>query len=151
MIVGSILVSLAAIGGLILALNLGGDDTDNGGGTGSGSTPSASVSQTTGTGSGTGYKGPDLSKKIDAEECSEARESYTDPDKIQLPDFRYKNLASVKLCFQAAGWRMKTTPYAENTYGKDQVMDQFPSAGEDVDPEDMPVIELKVSTGYPPS
>lgn len=167
-IVGSIVVSIAAIGGLLLALGLvGGGGDDAGGGTGGDSTPSASAPQTseagtdagaeagagarTDDGAGAGYKGPDLSKKIDEEECSEARESYTDPDKIQLPDFRYKNLASVKLCFQVAGWRMKTTPDAENTYGKDMVMDQFPSAGEDVDPENMPVIELKVSTGYPPS
>ncbi|WP_327696152.1 Stk1 family PASTA domain-containing Ser/Thr kinase [Streptomyces sp. NBC_00459] len=152
-IVGSIVVALAAVGGLLLALNLGGDDTDNGGGTGTGGTPSASASQTAGSGSGSGpgYKGPDASKTIDAAECSEARESYTDPDKIQLPDFRYKNLASVKLCFQDAGWRMKVTRVAENTFGKDQVTDQFPSAGADVDPEDMPVIELNVSTGYPPS
>lgn len=151
MIVGSIVVSLVAVGGLLLALKLGGDDSDNGGGTGTGSTPSASASQTTGTGtgSGSGYKGPDLSKKIDADECAEAPESYTDPDKIRLPDFRYKDLTSVKLCFQAAGWRMKVTRINENTFGKDQVTDQFPSAGADADPENMPVIELSVSTGYP--
>ncbi|WP_329274146.1 Stk1 family PASTA domain-containing Ser/Thr kinase [Streptomyces sp. NBC_01451] len=150
-IVGSIVVSLVAVGGLLLALKLGGDDSDNGGGTGTGSTPSASASQTTGTGtgSGSGYKGPDLSKKIDADECAEAPESYTDPDKIRLPDFRYKDLTSVKLCFQAAGWRMKVTRINENTFGKDQVTDQFPSAGADADPENMPVIELSVSTGYP--
>ncbi|NEC84625.1 protein kinase [Streptomyces sp. SID12501] len=154
-ILGSVLVSLAAVGGLILALNLGGDDTDNGRGTSTASTASASASRSveaeTGSRTGSGYKEPDPDKTIDPEECSEARESYTDPDKIQLPDFRYKNLASVKLCFQAAGWRMKETPYAENTYGKDAVMAQFPSAGADVDPENMPEIELSVSTGYPSS
>ena len=91
----------------------------------------------------------DRSKKIDAEECSEAPESYTDPDKIRLPDFRYKNLTSVKSCFQAAGWRMKVTRVDENTFGKDTVTDQFPSAGTDADPEDMPVIELSVSSGNP--
>jgi catechol 2,3-dioxygenase-like lactoylglutathione lyase family enzyme len=148
-IVGAIVVSIVAVGGLLLALNLGGNDRDNGADTGG--TASASASQTAGSESGTGYKGPDPDKKIDAEECSEARESYTDPDKVRLPDFRYKNLASVKLCFQAAGWRMKTKPYEENTYGKDTVMDQFPSKDTDVDPENMPVIELSVSTGYPAS
>ncbi|WP_105975458.1 protein kinase domain-containing protein [Streptomyces geranii] len=155
-IVGSIVISLVAVGGLLLALKLGGDDSDNGGTTGSGSNASASASQSSESGSGSGsgsgssdYKGPDLSKKIDAEECSEAAESYSDPDKIRLPDFRYKNLTSVKSCFQAAGWRMKETRIDENTYGKDTVMDQFPSAGTDADPEDMPVIELSVSTGNP--
>ncbi|MDW4904737.1 protein kinase [Streptomyces sp. ADMS] len=150
-LVGSIVVSLVAVGGLLLALKLGGDDTDNGGGAGSGSTPSASATQTSGSDSesGSGYKGPDLSKKVDEEECSEAPESYSDPDKIRLPDFRFKNLTSVKACFQAAGWRMKVTRVDENTYGKDTVMDQFPSADADADPEDMPVIELSVSTGNP--
>ncbi|MDQ0934135.1 protein kinase domain-containing protein [Streptomyces turgidiscabies] len=155
-IVGSIVVSLVAVGGLLLALNLGGNASDNGGGTGD-DTPSASAPQTpesgsasgSGSGSASGYKGPDLDKKIDAEECSEAPESYSDPDKIRVPDFRYKNLASVKLCFQAAGWRMKVTRVPDNTYGKDTVMDQFPSADTDADPKDMPVIELNVSTGYP--
>ncbi|MGY1499359.1 protein kinase domain-containing protein [Streptomyces sp. QTS52] len=154
-ILGSVLVSLAAVGGLILALNLGGDATDNGRGTGGSSTASASASRSveaeTGSRTGSGYKEPDLDKKIDAKECSEAQESYTDPDKIRLPDFRYKNLASVTLCFQAAGWQMKVTRVAENTYGKDTVMDQFPSAGDDADPENMPVISLNVSTGYPSS
>ncbi|UIX32568.1 protein kinase domain-containing protein [Streptomyces sp. GQFP] len=148
-IVGSIVVSLVAVGGLLLALNLGGDDSGDGGEAGSGSGASASASQTSETGAATGYKGPDLSKKIDAEECSEAPESYTDPDKIRLPDFRYKNLTSVKSCFQAAGWRMKVTRVDENTFGKDTVTDQFPSADTDADPEDMPVIELSVSSGNP--
>ncbi|WP_405819114.1 protein kinase [Streptomyces sp. NBC_01390] len=154
-IVGSIVVSLVAVGGLLLALKLGGDTTDNGGGTGSDSSASASASQTaetgtdTGADSGSGYKGPDLSKTIDEEKCAEAQESYTDPDKVQLPDFRYKNLTSVRTCFQAAGWRMKITRVDENTFGKDTVTDQFPSAGTDADPEDMPVIELSVSTGNP--
>ncbi|MEH0420241.1 protein kinase domain-containing protein [Streptomyces sp. B21-083] len=147
-IVGSIVVSLVAVGGLLLALRLGGNTTDNGGGS-----PSASASQTaeTGTdpGSDSGYKGPDLSKTIDEDKCAEAQESYTDPNKVQLPDFRYKNLTSVRACFQAAGWRLKITRVDENTYGKDMVMDQFPSAGTDADPEDMPVIELSVSTGNP--
>ncbi|WP_055533355.1 protein kinase domain-containing protein [Streptomyces graminilatus] len=145
-IVGSIVVSIAAIGGLLLALNLGGDTTDDGDNDAD-SAPSAVASKT----AGSGFKGPDPAKKIDADECSEAPESYTDPDKIRLPDFRYKNLASVKACFQAAGWRMKVTDLDENTFGKDTVTEQFPSEGQDVDPEKMPVIELIVSTGYPPS
>ncbi|ELP62837.1 protein kinase domain-containing protein [Streptomyces turgidiscabies] len=154
-IVGSIVVALVAVGGLLLALKLGGDTTDNGGGTGSDSSASASASQTAETGtdpgadSGGDYKGPDLSKTIEEDKCAEAQESYTDPDKVQLPDFRYKNLTSVKACFQAAGWRMKVTRVDENTFGKDTVTDQFPSAGTDVDPEDMPVIELSVSSGNP--
>jgi beta-lactam-binding protein with PASTA domain len=37
----------------------------------------------------------------------------------------------------------------ENTYGQGTVMDQFPAAGTDVDPKDMPQIQLGVSTGNP--
>ena len=37
------------------------------------------------------------------------------------------------------------------TYGDGTVMNQFPSADTDVDPEEMPEIELSVSTGNPPS
>lgn len=44
---------------------------------------------------------------------------------------------------------MKVTRVDENTYGEDTVMDQFPSAGDDVDPKNMPKIEIKVSSGDP--
>jgi eukaryotic-like serine/threonine-protein kinase len=44
---------------------------------------------------------------------------------------------------------MKIKNVDENTYGEGTVMDQFPSAGTDVDPKNMPEIELSVSTGNP--
>lgn len=96
-----------------------------------------------------GHKGPDTSKTIDKEKCTSPQESYNDPNKIKIPDFQYKNLTSVKSCFQAAGWQMKIKRVDENTYGQDTIMDQFPSADEDVDPKNMPVIELSVSSGNP--
>ncbi|MFF8533995.1 protein kinase [Streptomyces sp. SAS_267] len=140
-VVGSVLVSLMAVGGLITALVLnGGSDDDKGGG---GSTASSSPTAVE------GHKGPDTSKKIDTEKCTDPTESYNDPKKIEVPDFHFKNLSSVKSCFQAAGWQMKITRVDENTYGEDTVMDQFPSAGDDVDPKNMPEIELKVSSGDP--
>ena len=37
------------------------------------------------------------------------------------------------------------------SYGEGSVRDQFPTAGTDVDPDDMPEIQLKVSTGNPAS
>ncbi|MEW2161720.1 protein kinase [Streptomyces sp. NPDC007084] len=141
-VIGAIVVSLVAVGGLIAALTLGGggsgDDTKGGD-----ETTSASPSVVA------GHQGPDTSKTIDPEKCTDAQESYNDPDKIEVPDFQFKNLTSVKSCFQAAGWQMKVTRVDENTYGEDTVMDQFPSAGTDVDPKKMPEIELKVSTGDP--
>ncbi|MEU1195786.1 protein kinase [Streptomyces sp. NPDC005813] len=139
-VIGSIVVALVAIGGLItaLAMNGGSDDNNKGGG-------DASKSPTV----VAGHKGPDTSKTIDTEKCTDPQEAYDDPDKIQVPDFQYKNLKSVKSCFQAAGWQMKVTRVDENTYGEDTIMDQFPSADTDVDPKNMPEIELKVSSGDP--
>ncbi|NKQ28790.1 Stk1 family PASTA domain-containing Ser/Thr kinase [Streptomyces galbus] len=142
-IIGSVIVAVVAVGALIAALvaNAGGDD-DTGGGSASASATASHAS---------GYRGPDTSKTIDASECKEPEESYNDPSKIRVPSFKFKYVKSVKECFQAAGWTWKITPVDENTYGDGTVMDQFPSAGTDVDPKNPPQIELKVSTGNPAS
>ncbi|MFF4113811.1 protein kinase domain-containing protein [Streptomyces sp. NPDC001714] len=145
-VIGSVAVSLVAVIGLIvaLALNTGGDDQTGGSGSsGGGSTASTAASHAS------GYRGPDTSKTIEKTECTEPQESYDDPDKIQVPDFKFKYIKSVKECFQAAGWQMKTVSVDENTYGDGTIMEQFPSSGTDVDPQAMPTIELKVSTGNP--
>ncbi|MCX4763499.1 protein kinase [Streptomyces sp. NBC_01275] len=142
-VVGSTLVAVLAVGGLLVSLALQGGSDDEGGTGGSSASPSATTVA--------GYRGPDTSKSIDSTECSEPQESYNDPDKIQVPNFKFKYVKSVKDCFQAAGWQYKVTNVDENTYGEGAVMDQFPSAGTDVDPEDMPEIEIKVSTGNPAS
>ncbi|MDN0200420.1 protein kinase [Streptomyces sp. S.PNR 29] len=141
-IIGSVVVSLVAVGGLIAALlmNSGGSTEEAGGDN------SASASAST---RAAGYRGPDTSKTIETTECTEPEESYNDPEKIRVPDFRYKYIKSVKSCFQAAGWSMETKDVDENTYGEGAVLDQFPSAGTDVDPKEMPTIELSVSTGNP--
>ncbi|WP_326760104.1 protein kinase [Streptomyces phaeochromogenes] len=139
-IVGSIVVALAAVGGLIAALQLGGGgDDDKGGGTES----SASASEVA------GHKGPDTTKKIEKTECTEPDESYNDADKIKVPDFKFKNMDSVKACLQAAGWQYESQPVDENAYGQDTVMSQIPAAEADVDPKSMPKIQLYVSTGDP--
>ncbi|RZB18544.1 serine/threonine protein kinase [Streptomyces sp. F001] len=143
-IIGSIIVAVIAVGGLIAALTLNGGDSSNEGG---GGDASASASAT----KAAGYRGPDTSKTIDKEECTEPEESYNDPEKIQVPDFTFKYIKSVKECLQAAGWQVKEVKVDENTYGEGSVREQFPPAGTDVDPEDMPEITLKVSTGNPPS
>ena len=87
---------------------------------------------------------------IDASECTEPQEAYNDPDKVRLPDFRYKHIDSVKACFQAAGWRIDVEEKDDNTWGDGAVLAQFPAAGTDVDPKNMDPIELQVSTGNPP-
>ncbi|MET9130655.1 Stk1 family PASTA domain-containing Ser/Thr kinase [Streptomyces antibioticus] len=142
-VVGSVLVAVVTVGALIGSLASGGDDSDNGGG--KGGDPSATASAT----KAAGYRGPDTSKTIETTECSEPTESYNDPDKIRMPNFKFKHIESVKECAQAAGWNVNVKDFDENTYGEGAVMNQFPPAGTDVDPEDMPNIELSVSTGNP--
>ncbi|MDQ0685053.1 serine/threonine protein kinase [Streptomyces achromogenes] len=139
----SAVVAVVAVGGLIgsLATNADGDDAKGGGG--SSASPSATKAA--------GYRAPDPSKTIEATECSEPKESYNDPDKIQVPNFRFKYIGSVKQCFQAASWNYKIIKVDENTYGDGAIMDQFPAAGTDVDPDDMPEIQLRVSSGNPAS
>ncbi|MFI9755556.1 protein kinase domain-containing protein [Streptomyces collinus] len=144
-IIGAVIVSVLAVGGLVTALLLNGGGEDPQGGGGSSASASASAEKKA------GYRGPDTAKTIDTEECTEPRESYNDPDKIRIPDFQFKNIKSVKACLQAAGWELDEKKVDENTYGDGTVMNQFPSADTDVDPEDMPEIELSVSTGNPPS
>lgn len=139
-IIGSIVVSLVAVVGLIVALTLnnGGGEGGQGGNTAS---PSASTHKA-------GYRGPDTTKTVEKTDCTEPVESYNDPDKVELPDFRYKYIKSVKDCAQAAGWQVKTVDVDENTYGDGAVIDQFPKPGTDVDPKDVE-IQLNVSTGNP--
>ncbi|MEV8069445.1 protein kinase [Streptomyces sp. NPDC085995] len=144
-VVGSIVVAVVAVGGLIAALlvNNGSDDDAKGGGGSTSPTTTASSSVP-------GHRGPDTSKTIDADKCKEPQESYNDPDKIRLPDFQYKYIQSVKECFQAAGWKLKITDVDDNTWGEGTVLNQFPAADTDLDPDNMPTIQLNVSTGNPP-
>ncbi len=143
MIIGSVVVALVAVGALIAALSMnngGGDDAKGGGGSASASTSATAVE---------GHRDGDTSKTIATTACTEPEESYNDPSKIQVPNFQFKYISSVKSCLQAAGWKVKIKSEDENTYGQGTVMDQFPSAGTDADPKNMPEIELGVSTGNP--
>ncbi|QNP71449.1 serine/threonine protein kinase [Streptomyces roseirectus] len=143
LVVGSVVVAVVAVGALLVALSFnGGGKKEEGGGTASES-PSASAVA--------GHRGPDPTKTIESTECSEPEESYNDPDKIRVPNFKFKNIDSVKACLQAAGWRPKIVDVDENTFGEGTVMNQFPAADTDVDPKNMPEIQLNVSTGDPAS
>lgn len=136
-IIGSIVVAIVAIGGLVTALTLNGSDSDKGGG----DKPSKSTVA--------GYKGPDLTKTIAVDQCTEPSAGNDDENKIQVPDFYLKNLTSVKACLRAAGWKPVVKYVAENTYGKDSVMNQSPAAKSEIDPDNV-TIQLQVSTGNPP-
>ncbi|MHC5906139.1 protein kinase domain-containing protein [Streptomyces sp. S6] len=144
-VVGSVIVAVVAVSSLLvaIALNAGGGSDDEGGG--------GSESPTTSSGPVAGHRGPDTSKTIDSDNCTEPQESYNDPAKIRVPNFKFKNIDSVKACLQAAGWRPKLVDVDENTFGQGTVMNQFPAADTDVDPKNMPEIQLNVSTGNPAS
>ncbi|MGV9250777.1 protein kinase domain-containing protein [Streptomyces sp. NPDC003697] len=144
MVISSIAVAAIAVVGLVVGLAMndnGSDSHGKGGDRGASTGPSATRA--------TDYRGPDPSKTIDKSACTEPDESYNDPDKIQVPDFKFKYIKSVKECLQAAGWKMKIEKQDENTFGDGTVMNQFPAAGTDVDPKNMPEIQLNVSTGNP--
>ncbi|WEO96372.1 protein kinase [Streptomyces sp. FXJ1.172] len=141
-IIGSVAVSLIAVVGLIVAYAMHSGSNDNA--TGGGASPSASSSHRS------GYRGPDTTRRIDKTKCTQPQESYDDASKVSLPDFRYKDINSVKACFQAAGWQYKVKTEDDNTWGDGTVLDQFPSADTGVDKKDPGTIELTVSTGNPP-
>ncbi|GGX93667.1 protein kinase domain-containing protein [Streptomyces anandii] len=147
-VIGSIAVAVVAVFGLIIALAL---DNSGGGGGGGGGAQGGSGSPSTSTSAVAGHRGPDTSKTIDKSECTEPQESYNDPKKVRLPDFQFKYIGSVKECLQAAGWQLKKVNVDENTYGEGTVMNQYPAAGTDVDPKNVPQIQLYVSSGNPPS
>ncbi|CAM5686027.1 MULTISPECIES: Stk1 family PASTA domain-containing Ser/Thr kinase [Streptomyces] len=142
-VVGSVAVAAVVAVGLIVAITLRNTGEGTRGGSG-GSSASASASHQA------GYRGPDTTRRIDKTKCTDPQESYNDPDKIQLPDFRYKDIGSVKECLQAAGWKWDIKDEDDNTWGDGTVLNQFPEQGTDVDQDDVGTIELRVSTGNPP-
>jgi tRNA A-37 threonylcarbamoyl transferase component Bud32 len=143
-IIGATVVAVVAVGSLITALAMSnGGAVDLKGSNGSSSSASTSATAVE------GHRAGDQSKTIATTACKEPEESYNDPTKIQVPDFQFKYIDSVKSCLQAAGWKVKIKSEDENTYGQGTVMDQFPAAGTDVDPKNMPQIQLGVSTGNP--
>ncbi|MEU0074796.1 protein kinase [Streptomyces sp. NPDC006332] len=141
-IIGSIVVSLVAVGGLIAALMMNSGGSEDAGGDTSAS-PSASATKAA------GYRGPDTTKTIETTECSEPEESYNDPKQVRMPNFQYKNWDSVLACLKAAGWNYTTNEVDENTFGDGAVMKQFPEKGTDFDPKKPPKMQFDVSTGNP--
>ncbi|MEV5606921.1 protein kinase [Streptomyces sp. NPDC052225] len=135
-IVASVVVALIAIGGLITALTMNGDDSKGGG---DGKPTKSAVA---------GHKGPDLTKTIETDACTDPDIGYNDENKIKVPDFYLKNIDSVKACFRAAGWKVDLRHQDENTYGEGTVMAQSPAADTEIDPDDV-TIQLSVSTGDP--
>ncbi|MFG2140271.1 protein kinase [Streptomyces sp. NPDC048650] len=84
---------------------------------------------------------------IELSRCTSPNKSYSDPKKISLPSFLYKNLDSVKECMDAAHWKYKVTMKDGPVWGKDTVLEQSPTGYTDWDPDSGDAIQLTVSTG----
>ncbi|MEU0299849.1 protein kinase [Streptomyces sp. NPDC006175] len=137
-VVGSIVVALVAIGGLIAFLNMNGDSEN-----GKGGDPGTSEAGVAGE-----HKDPERNRTMKTEKCTDAPEDTDDPAKVQAPNFVYKDILSAKACAMAAGWTIKEIKVEGNTYAEDQVIDQFPSAGAAVAERDAH-FELRIATGDP--
>ncbi|MFD3736999.1 protein kinase [Streptomyces sp. NPDC058629] len=140
-IVGSIVVALLAVGGLITALALQDDGKDDE--AGKGGDPGTSETSTD-----EGYRPPERNRTMKTTACTDATEDSNDPKKVQAPNFVYKDIFSAKECAAAAGWTIKEIEEPGNTYAEGQVVGQFPSSGAAVS-EHGAHFELKVSTGRP--
>ncbi|GGO48788.1 serine/threonine-protein kinase PksC [Streptomyces daqingensis] len=159
-IVGSLVAVLVAVIAVSFAVLIPGDDEDPTprGGDPVATSPTAEdpldpePSEDTDSGGsdhGDGFKPEDKSKTIDSTRCTRATDSYSDEGKKILPDFTYKNLASVKKCISSAGWKLDDIEYEdENLWGKNTVLQQTPDGIDSFDPK-KDKIELTVSTGKP--
>ncbi|MGW8377705.1 protein kinase [Streptomyces sp. ODS28] len=95
------------------------------------------------------FKPEDKSKTIDTDECTDATPVYDDKSKVMVPELTYKNLASVKKCISAAGWKVgEITREDENVWGKNMVLEQSPDTADEFNPK-KDSIDLTVSTGRP--
>ncbi|MEW2191478.1 protein kinase domain-containing protein [Streptomyces microflavus] len=140
-IVGSIVVALLAVGGLITALSLQDNGKDDE--AGKGGDPGTSETSTD-----KDYRPPERNRTMKSTKCTDALEDSDDPQKVQAPNFVYKDIFSAKACAAAAGWTIKEIEEPGNTYAEGQVVGQFPSSGAAV-AEQGAHFELKVSTGRP--
>ncbi|GAA0351060.1 protein kinase domain-containing protein [Streptomyces blastmyceticus] len=168
-LIGSAVVAVLAVIGVIAAISLNGKSDDSGnqasgkqsqspataapvGGSDSGGSAGGSTS-----GGGTGgtqsqHKEGDKTKTIDKQKCTNAYDYYNDKTKKTAPNFSYFYVDSVKACLQAAGWKYRVDVQPENTWGKGTVLSQTPKEGDPFDPKSASEqFVLTVSTGDPAS
>lgn len=134
-IVGSIVVALVAIGGLTAVLSMK-DDPGKGTDASSSESPAAD------------HKDPERNRTMDTEKCTDASEDDDDPNKVDAPNFLYKDILSARACADAAGWTIKQIKVPGNAYAEDQIVDQFPTPGTAVSKVGAH-IELRIATGDP--
>ncbi|MFJ7996966.1 protein kinase [Streptomyces sp. NPDC096310] len=136
-VVGSIVVALLAIGGLVTALSMNGDTKDDK------ADPVATGSATV----SADHRDPERNRTIDADKCTDASEDSLDPSKVQAPDLRYKDIISVKDCLRKAGWTWAEPKKKDDgAQAEDIVIGQYPEPGAAILPKDQR-FELTISTG----
>ncbi|MBP0457452.1 protein kinase [Streptomyces bomunensis] len=135
LVIGAAVVVLAAAGGVVAVLNSGG---------GSGG-DQASGKSSTGP-STAGYRAPEPNRTMRDDACTNAYKDYSDATKVDAPDFRYKDIRSVKACMNKVGWKVNETDVDNGAYADGQVLEQHPAPGDPVDPKEQ-TFDLKVSTG----
>ncbi len=162
-LIGSGVVAVLAVIGVVAAIALNGNSGTKNEARGDSSASPATVGPGGGNGATTGgttgggttggtqskVKEGDKSKIIGTEKCTKAYDNYRDKSKKSAPDFKYIYIDSVKECLQAAGWKYRVDPQNENTWGKGTVMAQQPQTGDPFDPKTGEFV-LTVSTGEAP-
>ncbi|MCA1223673.1 protein kinase domain-containing protein [Streptomyces sp. 8L] len=138
-VIGAVL-ALAAIGGIVAVLVQG--NGHSGGGTADG----RATAKVSGGPSAAGYRAPEPDRTMEDDACTDAYKDYNDASKVDAPDFRYKDIRSVKACMNKVGWTVKEEDIANGAYADGQVLEQYPAPGDPVDPKSQ-VFDLKVSTG----
>ncbi|MEU4209773.1 protein kinase [Streptomyces sp. NPDC026206] len=154
-LIGSGVVAVLAVIGVIAAIALNGGGSKNQADDNPSQSP-ASATPGGGNISGGGTAGAggtqakvkegDKSKTVGREKCTKAYDNYRDKSKKSAPDFKYIYIDSVKDCLQAAGWKYRVDVVNENTWGKGTVMTQNPETGDPFDPKNGEFV-LTVSTG----
>ncbi|MFE3603785.1 protein kinase [Streptomyces sp. NPDC059096] len=134
-VVGSIVVALLALGGLVTALSMNGENDKDPDPVASGSATPAD------------HRDPERNRTIDAAKCTDASEDSLDPSKVQAPDLRYKDIISVKDCLRKAGWTWAEPKKKDDgAQAEDIVIGQYPEPGSAILPKEQQ-FELTISTG----
>ncbi|GAA2916314.1 Stk1 family PASTA domain-containing Ser/Thr kinase [Streptomyces thioluteus] len=160
-IVGSAIVAALAVVAVVAVVVLKGGSSDDGSKTRADEQKTAQTSSpapaggTGGTGGGSTanenkHKDGDKARVIEAERCTNARDSFLDKSKKSMPDLRWVHIDSVKSCLQGASWKYRVDKQDENTWGKGTVMQQSPQPGDAFDPKNTTIV-VTVSTGDPAS
>ncbi|WP_329456815.1 protein kinase domain-containing protein [Streptomyces sp. NBC_01497] len=135
LVIGAV-VALAAIGGIVFAVLPGsGHSTDD-----------KATGKKSGSPSAASYRAPEPDRTMNSDACTDAYQDYDDAKKVDAPDFRYKDIRSVKACMNKVGWTVKEQDIANGAYADGQVLEQYPAPGDPVDPKNQ-VFDLKISTG----